>query len=261
MNRKKCGILTSRGPSPTDDFINQCQQHGWQMIDCPAYHIEHNNHAQQTLCTDWPKLDLIICTSQHAAGALSALTQQNAATKKIIAIGPQTKQICENAGFETTSAPAPYGSEALLKHPLLQDIANTHIGLICGENPRNILPKALATRGAQVKTYAVYKREAQPTNKLASAIEKNWDHINLITAGSVEQYDALKQACIHKKLPHWQKKPWVFLSQRIANQAASDGLERMYVAKTSDQSGWLNCLEQAANDIAKKDPNDFHENG
>ncbi len=126
---------------------------------CPPSHPEQLSEAVRTL----PYFNWLLFTSVNGVDAFftelysQALDVRHLAGLKLVAIGSATQSALESRGFRGVIIPEEYYAEGLVKEVGGQIASGDKVLLVRAEEARDILPAALAERGAQITEVAAYK--------------------------------------------------------------------------------------------------------
>ena len=101
--------------------------------------------------------DLVIFTSPAAVRFARRLAPLHSRAE-VLAPGAGTRQALQNAGCTNVVAPTREDSEGLLSLPVMQHVRGKRVGIIGAAGGRDLLERALASRGAHVMHAHVYRR-------------------------------------------------------------------------------------------------------
>ncbi len=106
----------------------------------------------------------------------------------LAAAGRGTARALSALGCESIEVPSQDGAAGLLQLPVLQDIADRRLSLICGERPLSLLAEGLRTRGAEPSIVEVYRRRP-----LAYSPLQITQALSAVTAAIVSSGESLHQ--------------------------------------------------------------------
>jgi len=149
-------VVVTRPAQQADGLCAAITNRGGDVIRLPVLEIRARE-VQLSRAT----YDLVVVISANAVDHGATLLKQLVASQsstQIAVIGNATANALQSIGFEAhIAAPAPFNSEALLAHELLQSPA-ANVLIIRGVGGREVLRETLATRGSQVDVVEVYER-------------------------------------------------------------------------------------------------------
>jgi len=121
----------------------------------PAFLREAAAHCDQY---DW-----IIFTSVNAVEAFAAeLPPVNNCRARIATVGTATAQAAERCGFVVSLVPEKYVAESLVEACAQQDLTDCHILIPSAAVTRDVVPRGLRKRGAQVDVVETYRNILPP---------------------------------------------------------------------------------------------------
>ena len=235
-------VLVTRPEPQAGRLCQSIQERGGIAYNCPMIDIIPIQPALPV--TKWKGYDWLVFVSANAVRFALAAGMAPMADIQIAAIGPATAAALEKAGFQVTcQAPPPFTSESLLSLPALQRVADKELLVVRGQGGRELLPKALADRGAAVTMVEVYRRafpKKQVLERLHRALSEN---ITVVTVTSGEILANLKQAAggmLGRLLPL----PVIVISERLVCLARSEGFRQIILAESASNVSILRALEQ-----------------
>lgn len=173
---------------------------------------------------------IVIVTSQFAVAAISPLLAHLPADATVLAVGQTTASHLQQLGI-TCQAPALATSEGLLALPQLTGAKNKQVVIIKGEGGRTTLASSLQQQGAQVQTFAVYRR--QPCPRVIQSNQWQWPDVKGIIATSEEMARLLFR---HYPAAELHQHRWLTVSPRVAATLQELGLTRIsHAAGASDR--------------------------
>ncbi len=195
-------VLVTRPDQQADELVQAIENLGGQAVRFPTIEIVPREGANiSASVAALPHPDIAIFVSSNAVRYGLAFAQSD----RIAAIGPATAAAIEAAGRSVDIRPASgFDSEHLLGEAALQQVSNTTIRIIRGQDGREMLATTLRDRGATVDFLAVYDRlmpEYETARIDAYASEWQSGNINVVTAMSVASLENLialtPDSCLH----------------------------------------------------------------
>ena len=152
---------------------------------------------------------------------------------ELAAVGHATSRALNEHGLEPTVLPQDsMDSEGLLAMPQLQDVAGRRVIIVRGNGGRETLKEGLEQRGARVEYVEVYRRqipERNPANLIAG-----WQKlVEAVTVTSGQILQNLFSLLGEDGAEALKKTPLVVVSERIAEQAAAQGCQIVYLADSA----------------------------
>jgi uroporphyrinogen-III synthase len=160
---------------------------------------------------------------------------------ELIAVGPGTASLLQDAGF-TTELPVTFNSEGLLKLPQLQQVKGQHILVVKGRGGRSLLQDTLIKRGAICHSLDVYCRVACQFDEQAWSQFEDFSGKKFVVFASIEGMDELNKHIDYNQL---QSLTAVVASERIAEAAKRFGYPEIIVAKSAANEAMLDVLLSA----------------
>lgn len=145
-------ILVTRAAHQADGLLDGLTALGHQAIHCPCVEIEPLTSQAPILPA---AITLFVSTN---AVRHCQLPTDKLDLGQLIAIGPATGKLLYQQGWGLASLPETYSSEGLLALPELQQIVDTSINIVSGQDPRPLLAETLSQRGAQLNQLFTYQR-------------------------------------------------------------------------------------------------------
>jgi uroporphyrinogen-III synthase len=180
----------------------------------------------------------VIVTSTVAAQQCVLMKNQWPKTICFFAVGASTGHILRSAGLAVIVPQEPR-TEGLLSLQQLNLVVNQDIIIMKGFGGRELLHDTLATRGAKVVEWEVYKRV-----KIDSPIfTQNWQpaQIRCIIATSGE----VIQAAFDYFEASWLKTlNWIVVSQRTAEIASKLGVTQIEISLDASDQALIQCAQQ-----------------
>ncbi|MEW6999059.1 uroporphyrinogen-III synthase [Colwelliaceae bacterium BS250] len=231
MSNNKLNILLTRPLEKSQKLAKELQPLANNIEITPlfAYQKGINHSLLKQQINDF-KPQIIIFISQAAVKfsleTITADVLNHGAL--IIAVGDTTKAALTIAGIDNIIVPSAHTSEGMLALTQLQDVADKSILIVRGDGGRETLKQQLQHRGANVAYNEVYKRQWLALNRQQTIEKWRKVQINCIVVTSNE---LLHKTLELTKQEHWLKQClWIVASARIAEQAMSSGITRVYNA-------------------------------
>ncbi len=184
-------ILVTRPKHQAEPFCQMLEQAGAKVLRFPVIEIIPIP-LDKKKCKPANQQDMIIFTSSNAVQfSLDWLEEsmiESPLTCKIAAIGKKTALLLEANDITIDSQPShDYNSESMLALPALQsvNVYNKNLLIIKGKGGRTLLADTLKTRGANIQTVNVYRRD-RPTPEDSMLQTLHTEKIDIITLTSVE---------------------------------------------------------------------------
>lgn len=244
-------LLVTRPAPDADALCKTLQAAGATTYRAPMLAIEmlEASPEQRAIAQNLDRYAHVIVTSRHAVSAslplLADFWPQWPLAQHWFAVGNGTADALTRYGIDA-QVPEDTRSEGLLALPLLTNVADARILLVCGEGGRQALTQTLTQRHAQVTRLAMYRRHAG--SECGGALDAFRDiraaigrRIALVTsAGALQNLLALT--------------PWLpgsdvallVVSERIAAIARQAGIRDVFVAAGAGDEHTLSALLQRA---------------
>ncbi len=210
---------------------------GGEALLLPTIRIEALPQAAQRVGEAVAEgVDVAIFTSANAARiSWPLLRAARALPAYAAAVGEGTAAALRDAGCTLpVQVPARADSEGLLCLPLLERVAASRLAIFTGEGGRDLLPAALAARGACVAVAVVYRRELAPEPEAAVLARLEAGGVHAVTVSSAEggrNLYALLPAEARRAVAHL---PHVVPHARIAQALREAGVRTVLVAPGGD---------------------------
>lgn len=191
----------------------------------------------------------VIATSP-AAVRLAHAQQPLAARRgqRWFALGAGSAAALRRRGVREVITPASGSdSEALLAHPLLQQVKGEDIGLLTAPGGRGLLSARLQSRGARLVVAQVYRRESRPVAPARLRALAALPARSALLLTSAEAFDPLWCALPEPARARLRERPCVVASARLADQADALGFRIVLRASDARPSSLLAAL---ANHVA-----------
>ncbi|GBL03558.1 uroporphyrinogen-III synthase [Glaciecola sp. KUL10] len=253
-------ILVLRPEGKAQETADLLANNGYSSIPVAALSIRPNQQQRRALhialdfnnyrnkLSTFP--DGLVVTSTYAASALIEILEQMPAKSNefkervsslpVFCVGKSCQAMLVGQ-FQNIYSGNTQDSESLLRHPLLQRplLVNKRLLLLKGEQGRDLLPNELASRGAQLSTFDLYKRVSNTS--LIATIDCVKLQIDCIIATSQELCELLLNNQPHEQL---QAIKWVVVSERIKQYLVSKGINDIYLSSGAQSQALLACVKQ-----------------
>lgn len=240
-----CGVLVTRPSRLAAMTLHALRTAGHHAEHLPLLNLTPLKSPElEAALARYPEADFAIFVSANAAEfgiAALAANKVNLAGPRIAAIGSATAAALGAAGLNVDLVPEDgHDSEALLKHPALQDVKGRVILLFRGESEgggRRTIAETLASRGAEVVPATCYRREpaqhaAGRIAEIAAAIKSG--RLNAIQVMSIESLDALQ--ALFSDLPELRACLVIVPHERIAEATRAAGFPSTHVIGLGDDA-------------------------
>ena len=233
-------ILNTRPEHQSSHLIKLLEGMGATIAHLPVitirptpFHTENTNH-----------FDHLIFLSANAVNCFFDKVS-HPHHRSIICIGPATKKALEKFNIRNIILPVQFNSEGILALPLLQNINNQTIALICGENPKPLLQQTLQQRGAQIKLITCYRRVPAAYHMKIIFPELQSQKIDMIISASLESLTALT-ALFHKPEYHsWlHSKTLCVISEKMKAVATKSGFRSVIIAENATDEAIVVAISQ-----------------
>ncbi|MBA3581513.1 MAG: uroporphyrinogen-III synthase [Gammaproteobacteria bacterium] len=246
-------IVVTRPAHQADNLCAQLEKAGavvWRFPSLDITPLVDAAHIQAALQKLKPH-DWLLFVSRNAVTLTATHLLQYLQTTerpRIIAVGAATAQCLQELGIALTFAPpAPYNSEALLAHELLQHVQHQQILIVRGQGGRELLRETLEQRGAHVSYLEVYRRDAADLpialiTQLSNALAQHTIDALIITS-EASLHALIDALAIKDTPPVWQTR-LVVISERLYTVARSLGFNGdIWIAQTASDEAIINCLQ------------------
>ena len=229
-------ILVTRPPELADVLCRLLESHGAQVWRVPLFKI--SPLGKEEILAQWlsfrVKPSIIICVSVNAVRfAVPVLQYYEEVSRDCqwFAVGKKTALALDACGLVPFCAPPPFNSEALLCHPLLQEVQGKQVMIFRGDGGRELLAQSLRDRGAQVVYLMAYRRVPMA---LPPWINEVQPEVVVVTSGEI-----LRQFFSRFAAFAWLPlTPLVLISPRLVEEARQLGSQApLFVAKEASDEG------------------------
>ncbi len=186
-------IVVTRARHQAAEFTSLLEAAGAWVLEYPTIEITELDVPEDALDrasrADWLVLTSVNGVERFFDAYLgSGRDIRELAGVKIAAIGPATAASVEKRGVQVAARPAEYRGEALLE--ALGEVDGLTVVLARAEVAREVLPRELAERGADVEVVPVY-RTVIPEVEAAAAELSDVDMVTFTSSSTVRNFDRL----------------------------------------------------------------------
>ena len=242
-------VLVTRTAPAGEALCRRLTAAGWEVLYGPPIGLHGPLDPERVAARlgDLLPADRVIMTSSKAVEeAVRLVSPALFNAGPVIVPGAGTAATARQLGLETVCHPGYAGnSEAMLKLPLLDQVAGLRIVLLAAAGGRSLLGEALIRRGARVERVHVYRRTSQRLSSgLLVELRAASRVIVLISSGAALDglYRQLPED-VWLKLLQW---PVVVPSPRLAKQAATLGCRNALLAAGADDDAMIETLKRSA---------------
>lgn len=190
-------IVVTRAAHQTEELAVPLRALGAEIISLPTIGIAppENPAPLRNAAIHSDQYDWIIFTSVNAVEAFAAqLPHGNYCRGRIATIGAATALAAEQGGFTVSLVPEKYIAESLVDAFTQEDLKNRRILIPSAAVTRDVIPRELRKRGAQVDVVEAYRNVLPPeTEQRAASIfrEPYPDWVLFASSSAVENLISL----------------------------------------------------------------------
>ena len=244
MNKPKLQglrILITRPEENAQRLAEQISNYGAKTVIFPLLETQQANQAPDTL-NDLEAYDMMIFVSRSAARYIWPFVPKGIPESiKVAVVGDGTRQELIKHGRHPDLMPVDnqFDSEGLLALEDLEDVQDSHILIVRGQNGREKLHEVLTERGAKVSYAEVYQREFCKRALTPEVLD-----VDVIVITSSQALEHLVNLASQAGLADiLMEKTLVLIHPRIANVAKELGFRKPpLTAKQASDSGILKAL-------------------
>lgn len=220
------GILVTRPREQAAGLARLIEQAGGRAHVFPAIEIE--DMPPPAALEELEAFDLAVFISPTAVSKVMGRLDAWPRALRAAAVGAGTRRELERHGVTKVIAPREGAdSEALLREPELEQVANQRIVIFRGEDGRALLGDTLRQRGAQVEYAACYRRTRPEGSKALK--EAEIDAITVSSAQGLANLFEMLDPAFLRATPLFVPHP------RIADEARARSVREVVVAGASDE--------------------------
>ncbi len=177
-------VAVTRARAQASPLAARLRALGARVVEAPAIRIED----LPAELPDLSEFDLLCVTSPNGARRLLELVRDARALSgpAIAAIGPGTADALRAGGIEADIVPPRAVAESLVE--ALAERPVRRVLIARAEQARDVLPEALARRGAQVELLALYRTVAEPLPADAHEAATAADYVTFTSASAVRYF-------------------------------------------------------------------------
>lgn len=235
-------VIVLRSIDQSQDLTDDLSELGADVIQCPMIKIVPTKKELQKVNASFlSSFNTLIFTSANGVRFfMNALFEKLMdarvlSNKKIIAIGPKTKESLMDCGIIADAMPHKFVAESILD-VLDEDIKNEKILIPTAFGARQVLPDELRKRGAEVCVLKIYKNVTPPIPKSISV--KDGD---LVIFTSSSTADHFFNSPLYKK-----QKIVPFCIGEITRKTVLKylGNQKIYTSKESTAQSLVDCIHE-----------------
>lgn len=230
-------VLNTRPAHQSLALTTAIEKKGGTVFNLPLFNIE------SVLFTppDLKKFSVIIFQSHNAVIHFLKQYKTIETNAVFIAIGSATQKTLENAGYHTVLTPAQFSSEGVLTMPVLKAIQQKSILIVSGENPKPLLRKTLAERGAVVETVFCYRRV--PIHYNLSNIFSELKAVDIVVITSSESFAFLCELFKSREHRHWLvQKTLCVINNKMKSDAVLAGFQDVIEARNATDDAIVTAI-------------------
>ncbi len=158
-------------------------------------------------------------------------------------VGETTAGLLESYGVRASTPGDNMSSEGLLELAPLKDVCNHRVLIVRGAGGRTLLREELTQRGAKVDDLACYRRDCPTVEPGALARLLEESRIDLILISSGEGLANLRALLTPQETTNFSHIAMLVPSQRVADQAAAAGFNRLVIADNASDGAMLRAVD------------------
>ncbi len=253
-------ILITRPEHQAQGLVEGIQERGGDPFLFPTLVITPppDLRVWEQVANDLEGFDWLIFVSANAvAGFAEQLDAYGLAWPKrpgCAAIGRKSAQALSARVDCPVVVPADYRSEGLLALPEMaaKQVAGQRILLVRGQRGRELLPKALEERGAEVERVAVYARRLPETDPTPLTKALVTGRLDAAVFTSPDTFRNLLQLLSPRGCQALDRIPLIVISPVTADAVAEAGYSAPIVAPEVSEEGLVQALEERIAPTLKK---------
>ncbi|CAM2823030.1 uroporphyrinogen-III synthase [Legionella worsleiensis] len=227
-------VLNTRPKEQAHSLNNAITKAGGIAISCPALELVACDALWLDSLPDLNKVSHALFVSANAVHyCFTQLQRYNIPWPKhihVIAIGHGSAKELNQFNIEIHEIPDIPDSEHLLALKSLQQLNNQTVLLFKGIGGRQLIEQTLINRGANLHSLEVYQRVMPKVDYQLTHSLWQEDLVDIILLTSEQSmHNLFEMFC--KDAHHWLKhKPFIVLSERLANLATANGITKTLVS-------------------------------
>ena len=174
-------VAVTRARAQASALAARLGELGAEVVEAPAI----RTRPLEVELPDLAAFDLLCVTSPNGAQELFTRLRdaRDLAGLRVAAVGPGTARALAEHGIAADVVPARSVAEGLVE--ALRDVPVSRALIARGAEGRDVLPKALAERGAEVVEVALYETVPEPLDEATAAAAAGADYVTFTSASSV----------------------------------------------------------------------------
>lgn len=238
-------LIVLRSPEQSQELTENLMTLGADVIQCPMIELVPNKSVLNQINSAFlENFEIIIFTSVNGVKIfMDALLEKGIdikllANKRILAVGPKTNDILKQYGVIADAMPKKFMSESLLEL-LGENIAGKKILIPTASDAREVLPKGLEKKGAQVNVLKIYKNVMPQLNPVTI---ENGDFVIFTSPSTADRFF---------NSPLYQQQDVIaFCIGEVTQKAVSKYLSKnMLVSNESTVNSLVDCICQYAKNL------------
>jgi uroporphyrinogen III methyltransferase/synthase len=202
-------IVVTRAPHQAEQLAAPLRELGAEVILLPVIAIAPPSDPRplQHAAEQIDDYDWIVFTSANAVAALAARISEKSAPPRarIAVIGTATRGAVEEIGWTADAMPSQFVAETLVDAMAAESLAGKRVLLPCAAVTREVIPRALSARGADVHVVEAY-RNAPPQGvaeiaRLVFSTQPLPDWVTVTSSSAVENLVKFVGVDAMKELP------------------------------------------------------------
>jgi uroporphyrinogen III methyltransferase / synthase len=158
--------VVTRAAHQAEELAAPLRKLGAEVILLPVIGIAPplNPEALRQAAARCNEYDWIIFTSANAVSAFAAESPHSsgACKARIATVGPATREAAEEGGFRVSITPSKYVAECLVEALSAEDLKHSRILIPSAATARDVVPRELRKRGAEVDVVEAYRNVVPP---------------------------------------------------------------------------------------------------
>ncbi len=187
-------VVVTRARAQASGFAKRLRTLGAEVVEMPAIRIEPliESAEVERAIGELESFDLICLTSPNGAHLLfDAMARRGRdaralAGTEIAVIGPGTARALAEHGIKADTIPERFVAESLVEALAGTEVDGKKVLIARAEEARDVLPEALAGRGARVQVLPLYRTVREQPGKKELAAAEGADWITFTSASTVK---------------------------------------------------------------------------
>ncbi|WP_410499827.1 uroporphyrinogen-III synthase [Chitinibacter sp. S2-10] len=230
-------LWVTRPAAQAAELVLALNEQGAEVVTFPLLNIAPppDPQALENALAQLESVDLAIFISPSAIDAVfSRLSTGWPEHVPVAVIGPGSAKRAQALGIQTLISPqTQFDSEGLLAMPQLHNLANQRIMIFRGQGGRDLLPQALAERGAQIELVSAYQRQAPgwTAEELIAQLDQGCDGLIVSSSEAAQHLFAIGGELARHRL---QSVQYFAPHPRIINALQAQGACRTALTQAGD---------------------------